>query len=92
MLSTHGYRYYVLFVDYSSRYTWIYPNKIKFEVFKTFLAFKTLVESLFKKTIKYFQSDGGKEYDNTSLAAFLIQHGIYFQKSAPYAQQQNVVA
>ena len=69
--------------DYSS-YSWIYPMKTKIAAFKICLASKKLVENLFNTTIKYFQSDGDKEYDNTPFFDYLVEHGIYFRKSSPH--------
>jgi hypothetical protein len=60
-----GYKYYVLFVDDYSRYSWIYPLHAKFETFATFLKFKALVENQFSTTIKQLQSDGGGKYTTT---------------------------
>ena len=39
-----------------------------------------------------FQSDGGCEFDNSSLGAHFLDHGIYFRKSCPETQAQNGVA
>jgi len=39
-----------------------------------------------------FQSDGGYEFDNSSMLNWFTQHGIYFCKSCPDTQQQNRVA
>ena len=47
------------------------------------------MENLFDTKIKMFQSDGGREFDNTSLGAHFLEHGIYFRKSCPETQSQN---
>ena len=39
-----------------------------------------------------FQSDGGREFDNTPMGEKFTKHGIYFIKSCPDTQQQNGVA
>ena len=39
-----------------------------------------------------FQSDGGHEFENTSLGAHFLYHDIYFRKSYPDTQAQNGVA
>jgi len=41
---------------------------------------------------KMFQSDGGREFDNTSLGAHFLERGVYFRKSCPETQPQNGVA
>jgi len=58
--------------------------KTKSAVFKIFLSFKKLVENIFHTTIKYFHSDGGNEYDNTPFFDYLVEHSIYFRKSASH--------
>jgi len=39
-----------------------------------------------------FQSDSGREFDNTSLGDHFLDHGIYFRKSYPDTQAQDGVA
>lgn len=63
-ISVSGFRYYVLFIDDYSRYSWIFPMKRKSEVFTHFKSFLATIKNIFKKSIKYFQSDGGTEYVN----------------------------
>ena len=50
-----------------------------------------MVENLFNTKIKMFRSDRGREFDNTSLGAHFLEHGIYFRKSYPETQAQNGV-
>ncbi|XP_031282138.1 uncharacterized protein LOC116140680 [Pistacia vera] len=42
VMSREGYRYYVIFVDDFSRYTWIYPLKLKSEAYTVFVQFHNL--------------------------------------------------
>jgi len=65
--------------------------KRKSEAYSLFLQFKVLVENLFSYTIKMFQSDGGKEFDNSSMLDLFHKHSIYFCKSYPNTQQHNGV-
>ena len=92
VLSHHSYKYYVSFIDDYSRFTWIYPMRRKSEVYELFTKFQLLVENLFNCKIKMFQSDGGREFDNSSMHNLFNAHGIYFCKSCPDTQQQNGVA
>jgi len=69
ILSNHGFRYYVGFVDDFSRYTWIYPLRSKSDFLPTFCALQKLVKNLFDTKLKIFQSDSEHEFDNTSLGA-----------------------
>jgi hypothetical protein len=63
--SLSGCKFYVLFIDDYSRYTWLYPIMNKSDVLQCFVKFKLLVENLFSTKIKYFQSDNGGEYSSS---------------------------
>lgn len=45
MISVDGFKYYIIFVDHFTRYTWIYPLKQKSPVFEVFTKFRFLVEN-----------------------------------------------
>ncbi|KAH9792303.1 retrovirus-related pol polyprotein from transposon RE2 [Citrus sinensis] len=85
--SRDGYNYYISLVDDFSRYTWIYPLKLKSEALDVFKLFKLQVENQFDTTIKNLQSDWGGEY--RSFTQFLNQCGIIFRHSCPYTHHQN---
>lgn len=57
--SINGYKYYILFIDDFSKYTWIYMLKNKSEAFDVFCHFKTQVELQLGHKIKNLQSDWG---------------------------------
>ena len=61
--STQGYKYYVVFVNDYTYYTWLYPLKRKSDFFYCFLKFQRLVENWFERRIKIFQSDGGMNFN-----------------------------
>jgi hypothetical protein len=46
-------RFFLIFVDYFSRFTWIYFLRKKYEVFQHFKDFKSLVETQSRKKIKF---------------------------------------
>jgi len=50
--SIGGCKYYILFVDDYSRYSWLYHLQQKSDVFVTFIKFKTIAEKLFSTFIK----------------------------------------
>ena len=50
--SVSGYKYYVIFIDNFSRFSWLYPLYAKSEVFDHFVKFKLMVENQFSTTIK----------------------------------------
>ena len=64
----NGFKYYVLFIDHFTRFTWIYLLKSKSEVFTKFVQFKALVENQFSAKIKVFRSNGVGEYTSTDLS------------------------
>ncbi|KAB2629407.1 hypothetical protein D8674_034202 [Pyrus ussuriensis x Pyrus communis] len=92
ILLVSGFRYYVLFTDDYTRYTWIYPMRNKSEVFTHFNTFLTLIYNQFSTMVKIFQSDGGKEYDNLSFRTLCAQKGIHHRFSCPHTPQQNSLA
>ncbi|KAL5537784.1 hypothetical protein UlMin_045380 [Ulmus minor] len=87
LLSTAGARYFILFVDDNTRYTWIFPLQTKDQALKTFIQFKQLVENQFERRIKSLQSDNGGEY--RSFSNFLSTHGILHRFTCPYTSAQN---
>jgi len=87
-----GCRFYVIFVDDFSRFTWLYPLINKSEVFSYFVKFKLLVEKQFSTSIKQFQTDNGGEYTSTQFKHFLEKHGILHRRTCPHTSQQNGVA
>ncbi|KAD3066422.1 hypothetical protein E3N88_34302 [Mikania micrantha] len=52
--SHDGYTYYVIFVEYHTKYTWLYPIKRKSDVSTLFPQFKTLVEIFFTTRLSLF--------------------------------------
>jgi hypothetical protein len=75
--STNRSKYYVHFIDYFSRYTWLFLLQNKFDVFGgTFVKFKCLVENSFTFKIKQLQTDGGGEYLSNTFTSFLSTYGI----------------
>ncbi|PKU82566.1 Retrovirus-related Pol polyprotein from transposon TNT 1-94 [Dendrobium catenatum] len=90
--SVQGYRYYVIFIDDFSRFTWLFPLRQKSEVFETFVSFKNQVEKYTAHTIKTIRTDGGTEFLNNNFNQFLVAQGIRHQVSCPYTPEQNGVA
>jgi hypothetical protein len=72
--SVQKFKYYVIFVDDHTRYTWLYPLKHKSDFFSTFLTFQRLVENQFGTKIKIFQCDGGGDF---SLQAFISSRSLW---------------
>ncbi|PKU65522.1 Retrovirus-related Pol polyprotein from transposon TNT 1-94 [Dendrobium catenatum] len=92
VVSHHGFRYYVLFVDDFSRFSWIFSIRCKTEVFNVFTAFKNQIEKYTSRSIKMIRTDGGTEYVNHTFTQYMRTHGITHQISCPYTPEQNGVA
>ena len=77
-------KYFLTFVDYHLRKTWIYFLKTKDEVSCRFKEFKALVENLTRKKIKVLRSDNGGEYVNKDFTDFCAKEEIRKEWTAPY--------
>jgi transposase InsO family protein len=89
------FRYYIIFVDDCTRYTWIYflYTKTAAEIIKVFKNFKTHVEKQYNRQMKRFRCDNGTgEYNNDTFRGFLVEQGITYEPSPPHQQQMNGVA
>ena len=90
--SNQSFRYYAIFVDDFSRFTWLYPLRKKADFFDCFVKFQKLVENQLDRKIKVFQYDGGGEFNSTAFQGLLSTSGISLQVSCPYTPEQNGVA
>ena len=89
--SLGGHLYYVTFIDYHSRKTWVYLLKSKDEVFSKFQEFNAEVENLTERNIKTLISDNGGEYTSKELITFCKEAGINRELIFPYNLNQNGV-
>lgn len=85
-------RYYVIFVDECTRFTWFYPLKYKSDFYDVFVKFRAMVEKQFDKPIKIFQCDGGGEFNKNEFLEHLAKNGIVRHISCPGAPEQNGIA
>lgn len=92
IVSYQGFRYYAVFVDDFSRFSWLYPLHNKGDFYSVFKSFKNLVENQFNAKIKEFQSDGGGEFIGQNMKQYLSENGIHNRISCPYTREQNGVA
>jgi len=93
--SLSGRRYYTLYIDDFSRYTWVcfLRSKSSSDVCTVFRDFKNLVELQLKHCITRFRYDNGKgEYDNEAFRSILTEYSITFEQSPPYTQHKNGVS
>ncbi|XP_031745067.1 uncharacterized protein LOC116405245 [Cucumis sativus] len=87
--TVHGYRYYVLFIDDYSRFTWIYFLKHRSELSRTYIEFANMIRTQFSSPIKILRTDNALEYKDSILLSFLSQQGTIVQRSCPHTSQQN---
>lgn len=92
VVSTQGFKYYVILIDNYSRFTWFYPLRLKSEFQSVFIWFQQMVETQFQSKIKQFQCDGGGEFMSTAFLNHLAQSGIKQLISCPHTPQQNGLA
>ena len=58
ILSSDGFRYFMMFVDAHTKFIWFYPLGAKSDVFTVFHQFQVLVERQFSCKIKQFKLTG----------------------------------
>lgn len=63
--------------------------RLKSEVFGHFSHFFMYVKTQFFMTIKQFQTDEGKEYDNLQFKIFCATNGTVHRFSCPHTTQQD---
>lgn len=85
--SHDNYKYYIIFVDHFTRYTWLYPLKKKSDSLETFIRFRGIVEKYFRRQIIQVFSDNGGEYDK--LHPYLVSNGISHLTSPPHTPEHN---
>ena len=88
-VSVKGFRYYIVFVDAYSRFTWLYPLKLKSDALPTFISFHKLAENQYQTKLKAIQTDNGGEF--RAFLPYLQSHGIQPRFLCPYTHQQNGV-
>ena len=86
-----GYEYCVTFIDYYSRYGYVYLMHCKSETFDKFKEFRTKVEKQLGVPIKSLQSDRGGEYLSDEFQQHLLENEIVSHLTAPRTPQQNGV-
>jgi hypothetical protein len=84
-----GHNYFLLCVDHYSKFMWIFPFKLKSDVFQIFKQFVTMVERQFNTKLKRVQTDWGGEFRN--LSSFFQSLGIIHRLSCPHTSEQNGV-
>ncbi|KAJ9567352.1 hypothetical protein OSB04_003318 [Centaurea solstitialis] len=87
--SLSGYKYYIVFLDDFSHFLWVFPLRVKSDMFHVFSIFRAYVVNQFKTDIQSFQCDNGREFNNANLLTLFQNNGIKIRFSCPYTSQQN---
>jgi len=90
--SIGGAKYFVTFIDDSSKYTEVAMLRNKSDVTQAFKNYKQRVENQTGLRIKRLRTDNGREYLSKDFNDFLKEEGIQRQLSVEYTPQQNGVA
>ena len=87
--SIGGSRYFVVYIDDYSRYSWIFPMKSRFKILPIYSNFAKMVETQFSKRIKTFRSNNAFEYTQYAFQALLHSYGTIHHLTCPGTSQQN---
>ena len=89
IITKGGSRYFVIFVDDFSRYTWIYLFKNCYELSQIYRDFTKMIETQFSKPIEVFRFDNTQEYKAYEFTSILHQFGTVPHFSFAVTSQQN---
>ena len=82
--SRGGNKYFITFVDDSTKFCHVYLLKSKDEAFDKFVLYKNEIENQLNKKIKVLRTDRGGECVSP-FAEYCAQHGIKHEFTAPYS-------
>ena len=89
-LSHH--KWFILFVDDFSRYTWVYLLKTKSEIPKILVLFCEMIHNAFRKKVRLIRTNNAKEYFCGEVNKYMEDKGIIHQSSCLNTPQQNGLA
>ncbi|CAL1351945.1 unnamed protein product [Linum trigynum] len=89
VISRHGFRYFALFIDHATRFTWVYFLRLKSELRSVATEFLKMINTQFDRPVKIVRSDPGGEFSSIPLHEVYRALGILSQKSCPGVSQQN---
>ena len=83
LLIKGGKKYFMTFIDDSTRYCHVYLLKSKDEALSYFKIYKVEAENQLDRKIKRLRSDRGGEYFSNEFDAFCAEHGIIMRGRLP---------
>jgi transposase InsO family protein len=92
ILTKGGKRYFLTFIDDSTRFCYVYLLKTKDEAFNYFKTYKAEVENQLERKIKRLRSDRGGEYFSSVFDEFCVEHDIIHERTPPFSPQSNGIA
>jgi transposase InsO family protein len=81
ILTKGGKRYFITFVDDSTRFFYVYLLKTKDGALHYFKTYKAEVENQLEREIKRLRSDRGGEYFSGDFSDFCVEHGIIHKRT-----------
>jgi transposase InsO family protein len=91
-LTKGGKKYFMTFIDDSTRYCYVYFLKTKDDALDFFKIYKAKVENQLERKIKRLCSDRGGEYFSNEFNLFCSKHGIIHERTPPNSPQSNGIA
>jgi transposase InsO family protein len=91
ILTKGGKRYFITFIDDSTRFCYVYVLKSKDEGLHYFKTYKVEAGNQLERKLKWLRSDRGGEYFSSDFFDFCVEHGIIHERTPPYSPQYNVV-
>jgi hypothetical protein len=85
ILTKDGKRYFLTFIDDSTRFCYVYLLKTKDEAFNCFKTYKAEVENQLERKIKRLRFDRGGEYFSNVFDEFYVEHIIVYERTPPFS-------
>lgn len=85
MVITIMFNFWMIFLDF----LWTFPLTNKSQAFEMFTSLSNKIRTQFSQTVKYFQCDNGREYDNKYFHNYCVANGLTFRFSFTHTSSQN---
>jgi len=92
ILTKGGKRYFLTFIDDSTRFCYVYLLKAKDEVFNYFKTYKAEVENQLERKIRWLRFDRGGKYFSNVFSEFCVEDRIVHERTPLFSQQSNGIA
>ena len=90
--SLGGAEYFLTLLDDKTHHAWVYPLRMKDEVFQRFREWQAEVENFSGRKVKTLRTDNGGEFTSNNFQAHLKACGIWHELTIPKTPEQNGVA